>query len=128
MKYSSALGKARGLGSAKGGSRHWWAQRVTAVAMAPLVFWFAISVSRWPGADYQQFLRWVAAPWNTILLIAFLIAAFYHAALGVQVIIEDYVHTDWIKILSILSIKLILAFLALASVFATLRIAFTFSG
>lgn len=125
MKYGSALGKARGLGSAKGGSRHWWAQRVTSLALIPLVFWFALAVARWPNADYGEFIRWVAAPWNTILLISFIIAAFYHAILGVQVIIEDYVHTDWAKILSILSMKLILAFLALASVFATLRIAFT---
>ncbi|TAN51106.1 MAG: succinate dehydrogenase, hydrophobic membrane anchor protein [Methylococcaceae bacterium] len=125
MNYRSALGKARGLGSAKGGSRHWWAQRVTALALIPLVFWLAVAVSRWPAADYGEFIRWVTAPWNTILLISFIIAAFYHAMLGVQVVIEDYVHSEGIKILSILSMKLILAFLALASVFATLRIAFT---
>lgn len=125
MKYRSALGKARGLGSTKGGSRHWWAQRVTALALIPLVFWFALAVGRWPLADYGEFIRWVAVPWNTILLISFIIAAFYHAILGLQVILEDYVHTDWAKILSILSMKLILAFLALASVFATLALAFT---
>lgn len=125
MKYRSALGKARGLGSAKGGSRHWWAQRGSALALIPLVFWLALAVAFWPHADYAEFMQWVAAPWNTILLISFIIATFYHSILGLQVIIEDYVHTDWAKILSILSMKLILAFLALASVFATLRIAFT---
>lgn len=125
MNYRTPLSKARGLGSAHHGTRHWWMQRVTAVALLPLSFWLALSMARWPGTDYPHFIAWVAAPWNTILLIAFLWAGFYHAMLGAQVIIEDYLHSDWVKLSVLLSVKLLLAFLALAAVYATLRIAFT---
>lgn len=125
MSYRTPLGKARGLGASRQGTRHWWRQRVTAVALLPLTFWFALAVARWPQSDYAHFVAWVAAPWNTILLIAFLLAGFYHAMLGLQVVIEDYVHVDWVKLVALLSVKLLMAFLALASVYATLRIAFT---
>lgn len=124
MNYRTPLRKARGLGSAKGGTEHWWAQRVTAVALIPLSLWFVVSVAELPYASYENVVDWITAPWNTILLISLIISVFYHAALGIQVVIEDYVHTDWLKIAGILGMKLLLAFLALASLFATFRIVF----
>lgn len=124
MNYRTPLAKARGLGSAKVGTHHWWAQRVTAVALIPLSLWFVVAAAHLPGAGYEEIVAWITSPWNTILLIAWIIAAYYHAALGIQVILEDYVHTDWMKISGILAMKLFFAFLALASLFAIFRVVF----
>ncbi|MGH8551187.1 MAG: succinate dehydrogenase, hydrophobic membrane anchor protein [Methylococcales bacterium] len=122
MNFKTPLSKARGLGSAKAGLHHWWVQRVTAVALIPLTLWFGIAIVLIPGADYRTIVEWIASPWNTVLLISSIIAVFYHALLGVQVIIEDYVHGEWIKIAGILATKLILIFYALAALYATFRI------
>lgn len=124
MNYQTPLARARGLGPARQGSHYWWRQRVTAIALFPLTFWLALSVVNLPGASYRDVAAWVMAPWNTILLLSFIIIGFFHATLGLQIIIEDYVHTDWLKIFTILGAKIVLAFLALAAVFATLRIVF----
>lgn len=122
MKYRSPISIARGLGSAKGGLQHWWTQRVTAVALIPLTLWFGIAIVLVPRANYRTIVDWISSPWNTVLLIATIIAVFYHAIMGLQVIIEDYVQTEWIKIVAILATKLILIFYALAALYATLRI------
>lgn len=124
MNYRTPLAKARGLGSAKVGTHHWWAQRVTAVALIPLSLWFVVCVAHLPATTHAGVIAWMTAPWNTILLISLVVAAYYHAFLGIQVVIEDYVQTDWRKIAAILGIRLVLAFLALASLYATIRIAF----
>jgi succinate dehydrogenase / fumarate reductase membrane anchor subunit len=124
MNYQSPLARARGLGSAGEGSHEWWRQRVTAIALIPLTFWFAVSVARLPGMAYGEVLHWIKAPWNSMLLLSFIIIVAYHTLLGLQVIIEDYVHTDWLKILSLLIMKLVLSFLGLAALYATLRILF----
>ncbi|MGH8477571.1 MAG: succinate dehydrogenase, hydrophobic membrane anchor protein [Methylococcales bacterium] len=122
MQYRSPISKARGLGSAKQGFHHWWTQRITAVALIPLTLWFGISLVLVPGADYQTIVGWISSPWNTVLLIATIIAVFYHAILGLQVIIEDYVHGELVKIAAILATKLILILYALAALYATFRI------
>ena len=122
MKFRTPLSKARGLGSAKDGSHHWWAQRVTAIALIPLTLWFGISIVMVPGAPYQAIIAWIASPWNSVLLVATIIAVFYHAMLGLQVVIEDYVHVQWAKVALIVTIKLVLIFFALAALFATFRI------
>ena len=122
MKYRTPISKARGLGSAKEGSHHWWMQRLTAIALVPLTLWFGIAIVQVPGADYPTIVAWISSPWNTVLLISTIIAVFYHAIMGIQVVIEDYVHHEWIKIASILATKLILIFYALAALYATFRI------
>ena len=122
MKFRTPISKARGLGSAKEGSHHWWMQRVTAVALIPLTLWFGISVVMVPGAQYQDIVAWIASPWNSVLLVATIIAVFYHAILGIQVVIEDYVLAPWAKVSAILATKLILMLFALAALFATFRI------
>lgn len=124
MNFRTPLRKARGLGSAKEGLHQWWAQRVTAIALIPLALWFAFSLVMLPDASYADAVGWITAPWNTVLLIAFIIAAFYHAILGLQVVFEDYIHPHWLKITSILAVNLLLGFLALASLLAILRIVF----
>jgi succinate dehydrogenase / fumarate reductase membrane anchor subunit len=122
MNFRTPISKARGLGSAKQGFHHWWIQRVTAIALIPLTFWFGVAIVRVPGADYRTIVDWISSPWNTVLLISTIIAVFYHAILGIQVIVEDYVHAEWMKIAAILATKLFLIFYALAALYATFRI------
>lgn len=124
MKYQTPLGRARGLGSARQGSRHWWQQRVTAVALVPVSLWFVICIGKLPGASYAEVTSWIAEPWNTVLLLSFIFLSLYHAMLGLQVVIEDYVHHDWAKIFGILGVRLVTAFLALDTAYAVLRIVF----
>ena len=116
---------ARGLGSSQSGVSHWWTQRVTAAALVVLLIWFVITVLSLLHADYANALATVAKPWNAMLLIIFLITMFWHAVLGLQVVIEDYVHTRWKEVLSMVLIKFLAVLGALASVLAVLRIALT---
>lgn len=119
----SPLGRVRGLGSAKGGTHHWWMQRVTSVALLPLTLWFAISAASLAGAPYEVTRDWIAYPVNAVLLLASIGLAFHHTAAGVQVIIEDYANQEWVKVGSILAVKAICWLLAIASALAVLRIA-----
>lgn len=117
------LKRALGLGSAQSGVGHWWTQRVTAAALVLLGLWFVITVLGLLHADYATARATVAKPWNAVLLIAFLVTAFWHAVLGLQVVIEDYVHTRWKEVSLLVAIKFLAVLGALASVLAVLRIA-----
>jgi succinate dehydrogenase membrane anchor subunit len=119
----SPLAKAVGLGSAKEGVGHWWAERVSAVALVPLTLWFAAALIAHTGSDHAAFVAWLRAPHVTILMILLLIASFYHAALGLQVVIEDYRHT-WTKFAALIAMRLGCFAFAAAGIVATLRIAF----
>ncbi|WP_458072051.1 succinate dehydrogenase, hydrophobic membrane anchor protein [Rhodanobacter sp. BL-MT-08] len=116
---------ARGLGSSQSGVSHWWTQRVTAAALVVLLVWFVVTVLGLLHADYATALATVAKPWNALLLIILLVTMFWHAVLGLQVVIEDYVHTRWKEVLSLVLIKFLAVLGALASVLAVLRIALT---
>lgn len=120
----SPLGRALGLGSAKDGVEHWWLERVTAVALVPLTLWFTGSLIALAGSDYETFLAWLSAPLATVLMVLLLIALFYHMALGLQVVIEDYVHSGW-KLPAVVVTRLGCFALAAAGILATLRIAFS---
>lgn len=122
MDYQTPLAKVKGLGAAKSGTEHFWMQRMTAIALVPLSLWMVFYTQQLIDSSYQDILVWIAEPLNTTLALAWVIAAFYHAALGLQVVIEDYVHTDWIKISSIWLVKLSFIFLAIATVVAIFRI------
>lgn len=124
MSLRSALGKARGLGSAKEGTGHWWAQRWTALALVPLVLWFVASVIALSGADHAALLAWAGSPVPAGLLILLIAATFYHGALGLQVVIEDYVSSEGIKIAALLLNKAIMTVLALTGILAVLTILF----
>jgi succinate dehydrogenase / fumarate reductase, membrane anchor subunit len=117
------LQRARGLGSAKEGVGHWWTQRMTAVALIFLGIWFVVLVLGLLHADYAVARAAIGKPWNALLLIAFLVTVFRHAVLGLQVVIEDYVHTRWKEVVLLVAIKFLAALAALASVLAVLRIA-----
>jgi succinate dehydrogenase / fumarate reductase membrane anchor subunit len=123
-RLRSPLGRAIGLGSAKEGVEHWWAQRVSAVALIVLGLWFAASLVAHVGADRASVLAWLRAPVPAILAILLLIAVFYHGALGLQVVVEDYVHAEWLKVSSLVAMRLVSFGLAVAGIFAVLHIAF----
>ena len=124
MSLRSPLSQARGLGSAKDGVGHWWAQRLTAVALVPLSLWFVFSIVRYHVADYPTMLAWLHNPYVAIALVLYFIALFYHSALGVQVIVEDYVGTEWLRIATLLLVKFAHFAVGAAAVFAVLKVAF----
>jgi len=119
----SSLGRAMGLGSAKAGFEHWWTERVTAVALIPLTVWFAASLIAHSGGGYETFTGWLASPTTAVLMILLLIALFWHTALGLQVVIEDYIHSG-AKIWALLTVRFLCFALASAGILAILDIAF----
>ncbi len=118
------LGKVRGLGSAKSGTHHWWMQRVTAVALVPLMVWFISSFVALIGADHATVVEWVRNPFTTTFLIALIVAMFFHLSLGAQVILEDYVHSASMKLFMSFGIKFATVVLGLLSVISILKISF----
>lgn len=115
------LARAIGLGSAKGGVDHWWMQRVSAIALVPLTIWFIAAIIAKTGADYTAFVAWMRNPVTDILMGLLLIALFYHAALGLQVVVEDYVHSD-VKFAAVIAVRLVCFTLGAAGILATLHI------
>jgi len=122
MSFRSPLGAARGLGSAKSGTGHWMAQRLTAIALLPLTLWFIWSLLCMAGADYATFTAWLANPLIAVLMSAFSLMLFYHAALGLQVVIEDYVGGG-ARIAAIVAVKLLSALGAIACVISVVLVA-----
>jgi succinate dehydrogenase / fumarate reductase, membrane anchor subunit len=118
----SALGRARGLGSARAGSRHWWAQRLTALALVPLTLWFVLSVVHLSGASHQVVIDWMSAPLTLALMLALIVSTFYHLQLGLQVVIEDYVHDERAKLGGVLAMKGLCVLLALVCIVCVLKI------
>lgn len=121
--FRTPLKRARGLGSAKDGTHHFITQRVTAIALIFLTL-YVLGLLVWLiGGDYASVRAAVANPCNAVLLIAFLLASFWHGQLGLQVIIEDYIHTPWAAVTSQLAVIFVCVLAALASVLAVIRIA-----
>ena len=115
----TTLGRVRHLGSAKEGTHHWWAQRVTALALVPLTLWFVIQVIRFAGADHAAATAWIGTPYNSVMMVLLIVAVFHHMQLGLQVVIEDYIHGEICKLAAILVVKggsLVLAIYAIISV------------
>jgi succinate dehydrogenase / fumarate reductase, membrane anchor subunit len=120
----TALGKVRGSGSAKNGTHHWWMQRVTAIGLLPLVVWLLVSLVGLVNAGHSQVITWISSPFTTLLLILFIFSGFYHAKLGLQVVIEDYVHTEGTKIMSLLLINFACISMGLLAIIAILKTSF----
>ena len=118
----SSLAQARGLGSAKVGVAHWWAQRVSAVALVPLTLWFVACLASQFGADYASVTEWLSSPLQASLLAIYLAAIFYHSQLGLQVVIEDYVHIESVKIAALIALQLTNILLAVAAIFSVIMI------
>jgi succinate dehydrogenase / fumarate reductase membrane anchor subunit len=101
MSWRSPLGRVRGLGSAKEGVGHWWQQRLTSVALVPLGCWFVVSMVSLPTFDHATLVAWMSGTWTALLLLLFLLTATWHSQLGIQVVIEDYVHDQGMKALAL---------------------------
>ncbi len=119
----TGLGRARGLGSAKEGLAHWWAQRVSAVALVPLCLWFVVSFVGLAAGEHAAVVAWVASPAVAVLLVLLIVTLLYHTVLGLQVVLEDYVHGEALKIASLLLVQFAAAVLGAAGIFAVLHIA-----
>ena len=122
-QFRTPLKRALGLGSAESGTHHFIVQRITAVALVPLSLWAIWLALAALHADYAHARALVHAPFNAVLLIAFVLTVFWHAQLGVQVVIEDYVHTRWLEVTAQLAVKFFCVLGAVACVLAVVRIA-----
>ncbi len=124
MSFKTPLGSVRGLGSAKSGSEHFWRQRLTSVANVPLVILFVIIVISSLGKGYGEVASLIGSPLVAIIFLALIISAVYHMYLGMQVIIEDYVHGEGVKIAAIIVNTFFSAVIGIAAVFAILKLSF----
>jgi succinate dehydrogenase / fumarate reductase membrane anchor subunit len=119
----SYLGRARGLGSANAGFHLWWMQRLTSIALLPLTLWFVWSLAHLAGAPLAVVRAWAGGAVHATLLLALIAVTFQHMHLGVQVVAEDYIHTEWIQRTVVLGVKAASALLALAATIAVLKLA-----
>jgi succinate dehydrogenase / fumarate reductase membrane anchor subunit len=120
MSIRTPLGRVRGLGSAKDGTQHWWLQRLTAIALIPLTVWFVIVLTTHLGMSRAELARWMRSPSTSVPLALFLIAGFWHLKLGLQVVIEDYIHHEGWKIGLMVAMNLLVVLFGvtgLASIF-----------
>jgi len=122
MSLRSPLGRVLGLGTAKDGTEHWFGQRITAIALIILGLWFAFSLATASGFGYAEVVAEIGRPINAILLLLLSVTMAYHSYLGVQVVIEDYVHGPGIKVLALILSRFAHILLAVAAVYAILKI------
>ena len=124
MAMRTAIARVRGLGSAKTGTEHWWMQRVTAVGLIPLTLWFVASVVSLAGAEFETAYLWVASPAGSVPMILLLLAGLWHGKLGLQVVVEDYIHAEGVKVAILMLLTLATVALGVAGVFAVCKISF----
>ena len=120
---STPLARARGLGSAKSGLHHWWHQRVSAVAMVGLVSWMVVLLFSLVDADYQTALNMLAHPVNATVVVLFIAVGLWHASLGLQVVLEDYVANEGVRLIAILAVKMTASVIAVLSILSVLKVA-----
>ena len=120
---STPLARARGLGSAKSGLHHWWHQRVSAVAMVGLVSWMLVLLFSLVEADYQTALNMLAHPVNATVVVLFVAVGLWHASLGLQVVLEDYVANEGVRLIAILAIKMAASVTAILAILSVLKVA-----
>ena len=118
------LARVKGLGSAKEGVSHWWGQKWTSLILVPLVLWFCFALASLPAANYEAVVAWIQSPVRAVLLILIIGATFYHAQLGLQVIIEDYVPSHGARMTAIIIVNFLNLLFALIGIYAVLKIAF----
>jgi succinate dehydrogenase / fumarate reductase, membrane anchor subunit len=119
------LGYARGLGSSKEGTHHWWMQRVSSIALVPLSLYWLSCLPEMTTGTYAHFISWIGSPLVAIIAILFILTSFYHAALGLQVIIEDYITREGAKLSLLMLNNFTFIALGAACVFAILHISFS---
>jgi succinate dehydrogenase / fumarate reductase membrane anchor subunit len=124
FQSASGLKRVRGLGSAKSGVHHWWLQRITAAGNLLLAIWFIASLLMLPGFDHGSIVAWIAQPLVAVPLMLLVVSTFWHARLGVQVMIEDYVHSEGLKLLALVALNFFLLGAGALALFSVARIAF----
>jgi succinate dehydrogenase / fumarate reductase, membrane anchor subunit len=122
MSLRTPLGRVLGMGSAKDGTGHWWAQRVSAVALVPLTLWFLFSLLLLPDLDYATVRVWLSLPISGFLTVLLLAVSTYHSYLGTTVVVEDYVHSAGMKVLTLLTLRFLYVLVCGAGIFAILRV------
>jgi succinate dehydrogenase / fumarate reductase membrane anchor subunit len=128
MSLKTPLGRALGLGSAKDGTGHWWMQRLSAVALVPLTLWFAAALVALPDFSHPSLTGFLAGPLNGALMILLVGVLLYHSQLGVQVVVEDYVHGAGLKVVTLVLLTLAHLALGVVGILAILRVSFGVVG
>jgi len=124
MNLVTPLNRVLGLGSAKDGTEHWWGQRVSAVALAVLGLWLVAGLAALDSFSYAAVTGWIRAPFNSVMLLLTVLTLCYHSYLGVQIVVEDYVHAAGLKIAALIGSTFAHLALAAAGAFAVLKVAF----
>ncbi len=122
MGLRTPLGRVLGRGAAHAGTEHWWSQRLTAVALVLLGAWFLVSMLLLPGFSHEDVHAWLARPWNAVLALLLVVTVAWHSSLGLQVVIEDYVHQPFIRVVSLILSKFVHVLLAALALLAIARI------
>lgn len=126
MKHQNSmqtpLARVRGLGSAKSGLHHWWHQRLTAIALVPLMIVTLIIIARLGTLDYDGAMAMMANPFISALMLLLVLVGFYHAAMGLQVVLEDYVASEGKRMASIIFVKMALFALATLTILSILKV------
>lgn len=124
MSLRTPLSRVKGLGAAKEGASHWWHERLTSIALIPLVLWFSFSIALLAVADYSTVTAWISSPFSTVLMVLAISVGFYHGYLGLQVIIEDYVSHEALKIGLLIAVAMMAILFATLGVVSVLKISF----
>lgn len=124
MSLRTPLGRVLGTGATHHAVGHWWAQRLGAVALVPLTLWFIVSLLALPALDHATLVEWLGRPWNAVLLVVLVPVLAHHSYLGVQVVVEDYVHGKGTKFATLIVLQFIHVLISVAGAFAVLKIAF----
>ena len=124
MAKGTPVGRVRGLGSAKSGAHHWWLERLTSVSTLLLFIWFLVSLLRLPALDYATVNEWLSSPLAAVPMLLLIVSTFWHLKLGMQVVIEDYVHEEGMKLFSITLLNFLAIGAGALAFFAVLKIAF----
>lgn len=127
MSLRTPLAVARNHGAAKHGVHHWWVQRLSAIILIPLTLWLLATICVASGQDFVALRAWLAQPWNTVAALLLNVMLFYHGQLGIQVVIEDYIHTRWLEVSLQILVKLGALVFSVMGTLAILRIAFNVS-
>ena len=124
MRMETPIARVRGLGSARSGAHHWWLERLTSVSTLLLFVWFVVALLRLPSLEHSAVTEWLSAPLGAVPMLLLIVSTFWHLKLGLQVVIEDYVHEEGMKFFSITLLNFFTIALGALAFFAVLRIAF----
>ena len=124
MKMETPISRVRGLGSARSGAHHWWLERLTSVSTLLLFIWLLVSLLTLPDLKYGTVTEWLGSPLGAVPMLLLIVSTFWHLKLGLQVVIEDYVHEEGMKLFTITLLNFFVLALGAAAVFSVLKIAF----